>query len=119
MKNVLVVDDAMFMQMTLQKILEGSGRYKVIATAKDGEEALNQYKMWKPDIVTMDITMEGMDGLTAVEMIRQYDPDAKIVMVSAMGQQDKVVEAINLGAMNFIVKPFEPERVLAALDKLD
>jgi two-component system chemotaxis response regulator CheY len=114
--TVLVVDDAAFMRMRAGKLLSQNG-YEVIE-AENGLDALNQYTEHNPDLVLMDITMPVMDGLTAVREIRGVDPEAKIIMVSAMGQQAMVIEAIKLGAKDFIVKPYEPDSVLASVKKL-
>ena len=116
MPTVLVVDDAAFMRMRAGKLLSQSG-YEVIE-AENGLDALNKYTEYEPDLVLMDITMPVMDGLTAVREIRQVNPEAKIIMVSAMGQQAMVIEAIKLGAKDFIVKPYEPDNVLASVKKL-
>jgi two-component system chemotaxis response regulator CheY len=102
--------------MRAGKLLSQSG-YEVIE-AENGLDALNKYTEYEPDLVLMDITMPVMDGLTAVREIRQVDPEAKIIMVSAMGQQAMVIEAIKLGAKDFIVKPYEPDNVLASVKKL-
>jgi len=104
------------MRMRAGKLLSQSG-YEVIE-AENGLDALNKYTEYEPDLVLMDITMPVMDGLTAVREIRQVDPEAKIIMVSAMGQQAMVIEAIKLGAKDFIVKPYEPDNVLASVKKL-
>jgi len=114
--KVLIVDDAAFMRMMLKDILVKNG-YEVVGEVSNGAEAVATYKEMKPDIVTMDITMPEMDGITAVKEIKKIDPKAKIVMVSAMGQQALVIEAIKAGALDFIVKPFQPDRVLDALSK--
>jgi two-component system chemotaxis response regulator CheY len=115
--KVLVVDDAAFMRMMLSKILTDNG-YQVVGEAANGAEAVEQYEKLKPDIVTMDITMPGVTGLQAVERIIKKDPAAKIVMVSAMGQQSMVVDAIRAGAKDFIVKPFNAERIVEAFRKI-
>lgn len=118
MKNrVLVVDDAVFMRMKLKDILESSG-YEVVGEADNGREAIERYKSERPDIVTMDITMPDMDGIDALRGIKKIDSDAVVIMCSAMGQQGMVMEAIQEGASDFIVKPFERDRVLKSLDKL-
>lgn len=114
--NILVVDDAMFMRTMLKNILVKQG-FTVIGEAGNGREALEQYKALKPDIVTLDITMPEVDGLQAVKDIMAYDRNAKVIMCSAMGQQAMVLEAIQSGARDFIVKPFQPERVLEAVNK--
>ncbi|MBM7865563.1 response regulator [Heliobacterium gestii] len=109
-KRILVVVDAAFMRMTLRKMLEEAG-YDVME-APNGNEAVRLWEELAPDLATMDITMPEMDGISAVRAIRALDPKAKIVMCSAMGQQSMVVEAITAGAKDFIVKPFQKERVL-------
>jgi two-component system chemotaxis response regulator CheY len=117
MTRVLIVDDAAFMRMMIKDILEKNG-YEVVAEANNGIKAVEMYKKEKPDIVTMDITMPDMDGIEAVKAIREFDPDAKIIMCSAMGQQSMVMDAIRAGAKDFVVKPFQPDRVLEAMGKL-
>lgn len=117
MPRVLIVDDAAFMRMMLKDILTKNG-YDVAGEAANGLKAVELYKQERPDIVTMDITMPEMDGIQAVKEIKSFDPNAKIVMCSAMGQQAMVMEAIKSGAKDFIVKPFQPERVLEALKKV-
>lgn len=117
MARVLIVDDAAFMRMMLKDILTKNG-YDVIGEAPNGVKAVEIYKAEKPDVVTMDITMPEMDGIQAVKEIKAFDPGAKIIMCSAMGQQAMVMEAIKSGAKDFIVKPFQPERVLEALKKV-
>jgi two-component system chemotaxis response regulator CheY len=116
-KRILITDDALFMRVTLKKILTENG-YEVVGEAQNGQEAVDMYQSLKPDLVTMDITMPEMDGLTALKTIRVIDPNAKIVMCTAMGQKNMVVEAIQAGAKDFIVKPFQPDRVLEAVGKL-
>jgi two-component system chemotaxis response regulator CheY len=117
MTRVLIVDDAAFMRMMIKDILEKNG-YDVVAEANNGIKAVEMYKREKPDVVTMDITMPDMDGIEAVKAIREFDPDAKIIMCSAMGQQSMVMDAIRAGAKDFVVKPFQPDRVLEAIGKL-
>lgn len=114
--KVLIVDDAAFMRMMLRDILSKNG-FDVVGEAENGKVAVQMYKDLKPDVVTMDITMPEMDGIAAVKEIKAADPAAKVVMVSAMGQQAMVIEAIRSGAADFIVKPFQPDRVLEALGK--
>ncbi|MDR3254607.1 MAG: response regulator [Synergistaceae bacterium] len=114
--KVLIVDDAAFMRMMLRDILAKNG-FEVVGEADNGKVAVQMYGELKPDVVTMDITMPEMDGIAAVKEIKAADPDAKVVMVSAMGQQAMVIEAIRSGAADFIVKPFQPDRVLEALGK--
>lgn len=115
-KNVLVVDDAAFMRMMIKDILTKNG-YTVVGEAENGLAAVEKYKDLKPDLVTMDITMPEMDGIAAVKQIRAFDSQACIIMCSAMGQQAMVIDAIQAGALDFIVKPFQPERVLEAVGK--
>lgn len=114
--RILVVDDASFMRMMLKDILSRAGHH-IVGEAGNGFEAVTVYKEVKPDIVTMDITMPEMDGIEAVKQIMAYDKSAKIIMCSAMGQQTMVVDAIKAGARDFIVKPFQQERVLDSLKK--
>lgn len=115
-KKVLIVDDAIFMRMKLKDILEKND-FQVVGEAQNGIEAIEKYKTEKPDLVTMDITMPEMDGVEALKQIKAFDSDAKVVMCSAMGQQAMVMEAIQAGAADFIVKPFESERVIQSLNK--
>ncbi|WP_346937741.1 response regulator [uncultured Clostridium sp.] len=117
MARVLIVDDATFMRMMVKDILEKNG-YEIIGEASNGIKAVEIYKAEKPDIVTMDITMPEMDGIEAVKQIKAFDPSAKIVMCSAMGQQSMVMDAIKAGAKDFIVKPFQADRVLEAIKKV-
>ena len=116
MPTVLVVDDAAFMRMRCKKLLTQSG-YDVIEAA-NGSQAVEMYQSEKPDLVLLDITMPDMDGLTALREIRKIDPDARVAMVTAMGQQSMVVEALKAGAKDFVIKPFDQDRVLAAIKKL-
>jgi two-component system chemotaxis response regulator CheY len=114
--RVMVVDDAAFMRMMIKDILSKNG-YEIVGEAENGLKALEKYQELKPDLTTMDITMPEMDGITAVKEIKKVDPAAKIIMCSAMGQQAMVIEAIQSGARDFIVKPFQPDRVLEAVRK--
>ena len=116
-KRVLVVDDAAFMRMMLKDILTKNG-FEIVGEAENGVVGVATYQKLKPDVVTMDITMPEMNGIDAVKAIKTLDASAKIVMVSAMGQQSMVIEAIQAGASDFIVKPFQPERVVDALTKV-
>lgn len=116
-KTVLVVDDSMFMRNILKKILRNNN-YAVIDEAENGKSAIDKYFQLKPDIVTMDITMPEMNGLEALKYIKKKDKDANIVVCSAMGQQTLIMEAIQSGAKDFIVKPFQADRVLQTLNKL-
>ncbi len=116
-KKALIVDDAIFMRRMLGDILKQGG-YEVVGEASNGKESLEQYKKSKPDIVTMDIVMPEMGGIEAVKEIMKLDKTAKIIMVSAMGQQQLVVEAIQAGAKDFVVKPFESSRILSAIERI-
>lgn len=117
MAKVLIVDDAAFMRMMLKDILTKNG-FEICGEAPNGLKAIELYKSENPDITTMDITMPEMDGIQAVKEIKKIDPSAKVIMCSAMGQQAMVMEAIKSGARDFIVKPFQPERVLEAIKKV-
>jgi two-component system chemotaxis response regulator CheY len=117
MPRILITDDAAFMRMMLKDILTKGG-YEVVGEAANGNEAIEKYQQLKPDLVTMDITMPQCDGITALKAIMGSDPTAKIIMCSAMGQQAMVIESIQAGAKDFIVKPFQPQRVLEAVKKL-
>ncbi len=116
-KRVLVVDDASFMRMMVKEILTKNG-YEVAGEADNGQKAIEKYAELNPDLVIMDITMPEVDGIEAVKRIKESDPEAKIVMCSAMGQQAMVIEAIQAGAKDFIVKPFQADRVLEAVKKV-
>lgn len=115
-KRILVVDDAAFMRMLIKNIVTKSG-YEVIE-AENGKVAADLYKQHKPDLVTMDITMPEMNGIESVKVIRQIDPNANIIICSAMGQQAMVMEAIQAGAKDFIVKPFQQDRILQAIERV-
>ena len=117
MKRVLIVDDAIFMRSSLKYMLKDSD-YEVVGEAGNGKEAIEAYLKLSPDIVTMDITMPVMDGITAVKEIMKLDENANIIMISAMGQQVMVLETINVGAKNFIIKPFQKEKVLQVFDTI-
>lgn len=117
MKTVLIVDDAAFMRLSIKNMLEKNG-FTVVGEAENGLAAVQKYNELKPSIVTMDITMPEMDGLTALKTIRMMDPNASVVMLSAMGQQAMVKDAVILGAKGFVVKPFKEETVMGALSKL-
>ena len=117
MAKILVTDDAAFMRMMLKDILVKEG-YEVVGEAVNGADGVEKYNSLKPDLVTMDITMPDMDGITALKNIRQSDPSAKVIMCSAMGQQAMVVESIQAGARDFIVKPFQRDRVIEAIKKV-
>ena len=115
-KRILVVDDAAFMRMIIKDILSKNG-YEIAGEAENGITAVEMYKEIIPDLVTMDITMPEMDGIAAVREIINHDPGARIIMCSALGQQAMVIEAIQAGARDFIVKPFQAERVVEAVSK--
>jgi two-component system, chemotaxis family, chemotaxis protein CheY len=114
--RILVVDDAQFMRMMLKNILTGAG-YEVVGEGENGVQAIEKYKELNPDLVVMDMIMPEMGGIDAVREIVKLDPGAKVLMCSAMGQQALVVEAIQVGARDFIVKPFQPAGVLEAVAK--
>ena len=116
-KRVLIVDDAAYMRMMIKDILSKDG-YEVVGEADNGVKAVEKYKELTPDLVLMDITMPEMNGIDAVKNIKAIDPGAKIVMCSAMGQQAMVIESIQAGARDFIVKPFQADRVLEAVRKV-
>jgi len=115
--KILIVDDAAFMRMMIKDILTKNG-FDVIGEAADGAQAVSLYQELLPDLVTMDITMPEMDGITALKEIKEMNPSAKIVMCSAMGQQAMVIDAIQAGAQDFIVKPFQADRVIEAINKV-
>jgi two-component system chemotaxis response regulator CheY len=114
MARVMLVDDTAFMRFFLRNVFEEMG-HEVVAEAANGHEALSAYAIMKPELVTMDITMPDMDGIEAVKRLKQMDPKVKIMMCSAMGQKSRVTEAIKAGAVDFIVKPFQKERVEIAI----
>jgi two-component system chemotaxis response regulator CheY len=115
MAKILVVDDAEFLRVRISKVLTGSGHQ--VIEADNGVTAVNAYSLGHPDAVLLDITMPEMDGLAALKQIRANDPNARVVMLTALGQESIVLEAIKFGAKDFVVKPFQPERVLAAIDR--
>ena len=117
MKRVMVCDDAAFMRMMIKDILVKNG-YEIAAEAENGLKAVEKYPDAKPDLVLMDITMPEVDGIEAVRRIKALDPNANVIMCSAMGQQAMVIEAIQAGAKDFIVKPFQADRVLEAVRKV-
>ena len=117
MAKIMICDDAAFMRVMIKDILTKNG-YDVAGEAENGLKAVEKYNETKPDLVMMDITMPEMDGIEALKKIKALDPGAKIIMCSAMGQQAMVIEAIQAGAKDFIVKPFQAERVLEAVKKV-
>ena len=116
-KNILICDDAAFMRMMIKDILTKNG-YNVVGEAENGLKAIEKYQELKPDLVLMDITMPEMDGIQALKSIKSADPSAAVIMCSAMGQQAMVIESIQSGARDFIVKPFQQDRVLEAVRKV-
>jgi two-component system chemotaxis response regulator CheY len=114
--RILIVDDAAFMRMMIRDILSKNG-FEVCGEAHDGAQAIEKFKELKPDLITMDITMPEMDGIQALKEIKKLDPNVKIIMCSAMGQQAMVIDAIQAGAKDFIVKPFQADRVVEAIKK--
>lgn len=117
MANVLVVDDAAFMRLTIKKILESNG-HAMVGEASNGKEAVIQYESLRPDVVILDITMPDMNGVEALNKIKQLDPDVKVIICSAMGNQNMLAQTIECGAKDFVVKPFQPERLVAAIEKV-
>lgn len=115
-KSVLICDDAAFMRVMIKDILTKNG-YEVVGEAENGIKAVEKFTETKPDLVMMDITMPEMDGIQALKKIKEADPGATIIMCSAMGQQAMVIESIQSGAKDFIVKPFQADRVLEAVKK--
>ena len=117
MAKIMLVDDAAFMRMMIKNVLTKGG-YNVVGEAENGAKAVEKYKELSPDLVLMDITMPEMDGIQALKEIKKIDGGAKVIMCSAMGQQAMVVESIQAGAKDFIVKPFQEDRVLEAVKKV-
>ena len=117
MAKILIVDDAAFMRMMIKDVITKNG-FEVAGEAVIGMDAVDKYNELKPDLVLMDITMPEMDGIQALKKIKEGDGNAKVIMCSAMGQQAMVIEAIQSGAKDFIVKPFQPERILEAVQKV-
>ena len=115
-KKILIVDDAAFMRMMIKDILTKNG-FEVVGEAADGQQAVEKYNELRPDLVTMDITMPEMDGIAALKEIKSIDAGATVIMCSAMGQQAMVIDAIQAGAKDFIVKPFQADRVIEAIQK--
>jgi two-component system chemotaxis response regulator CheY len=116
MTHILIVDDAEFLRVRISKMLVGEGLE--VTEAENGLKAIESYKSKKPDLVLMDVTMPEMDGLTALKELRKLDPNAKVVMLTALGQESVVLEAVKSGAKDFIVKPFDRDRVMSAINKL-
>lgn len=116
--KILLVDDALMMRVLLRGILEAGG-YDVIAEAADGEEAMELYRIHRPDVVTMDIVMPVQGGIETVRAIRSFDPEARVIMVSAMGQEVLIAEAMEAGALAYILKPFNPDQVLSVMQMVE
>lgn len=116
MATILLADDLAFIKMIQKEVLEKGG-FEVVGEAVDGMDAIEKYRKLKPDVVLMDITMPKMDGLNSIKVIKQMDPGCRIIVCSALGQQQLIIEAIRLGAKDFVVKPFEPERLIKAIQK--
>ena len=116
-KNILICDDAAFMRMMIKDILTKNG-YNIAGEAENGAKAVEKYAELKPNLVLMDITMPEMDGIEALKKIKASDPGASVIMCSAMGQQAMVIESIQSGAKDFIVKPFQADRVIEAVQKV-
>lgn len=117
MAKILIVDDSRTSRKILRGLLEEAG-HEIVAEAQDGRDGVDKYKEFNPDITTLDITMPVMDGLEALTKIKEYDKNAKVIMVTAAGQQNKMVEAIKSGASEFVTKPFDKENILKIIDKL-
>lgn len=117
MAKIMVVDDTLFMRTLIKSILKSAG-HNVVAEAVDGQDALKKYMLYKPDLVTMDITMHGMNGLDAVKTILDHDKAARIIMISAMSQKSMVIKAVKNGAKHFIIKPITPEKVLKVVNEV-
>lgn len=115
--NVLIADDLKFIKLVLRELIEKAG-FRVVGEASNGEEAVELYQDKRPDVVLMDITMPKMDGLAALKHILKFDPEAKVIMCSALGQQNLIAQALQLGAKDFVVKPFREERVIAAIKRI-
>lgn len=117
MARVLIVDDAAFLRMTIKRMLEAHG-HSMAAEAENGIVAVEKYKESKPDVVLLDITMPELDGIAALQLIMKVDPNAKVIICSAVGQQERVAQAIQCGAKDFIVKPFQEDRLIASIEKV-
>jgi two-component system, chemotaxis family, chemotaxis protein CheY len=117
MAKIMIVDDAAFMRAMIRDMVTGNG-HEIVAEATNGAEAVKLYPNAKPDVLTMDITMPEMDGVTALRNIRKLDPSAKVIMCSAMGQHAMVLDAIQAGARDFVVKPLQQQRLLDAIEKV-
>ncbi len=118
MKKILIVDDATLMRRNLTTILTQDGRYEIAGEARNGKEAVQKYRELQPDLVTMDITMPIMDGIEAVRLIREEFPNANVIMISALSQKRMVLQALEYGAKNYIIKPITKNKVIAAVEKI-
>lgn len=116
-KLVLIVDDALIMRRRIAEIASNAG-WRVAGEASDGREAIQMYRDTKPDLVTLDIVMPGVDGVDALREIRSFDPEARVVMITAVNQKEKLAECIGLGAMDFIIKPFDKENLMQFFERL-
>ncbi|BDU50389.1 response regulator [Haliovirga abyssi] len=117
MIKLLVVDDSLFMRQMLKNILPRD-KFEVVGEASTGKEAISKFKELEPDLITMDITMPDMDGITAVKEIRRISPEAKVIMCSAMGQKPMIREALEAGAIDFIIKPFDKDKAIKILEAM-
>ncbi len=115
--DILIADDLTFIKLVLRDLVEKAG-FRVVGEASNGEEAVEMYQEKRPDVVLMDITMPKLDGLSALKKILELDSEAKVIMCSALGQQTLIVQALQMGAKDFVVKPFRPERVIASIKKI-
>lgn len=118
MARILIVDDSLMSRKTLKQIFSEDGRHQIVGEALDGQQGYEQFMKLRPDIVTMDITMPKMDGIQSLQKIVQHSPKANVVMISALGQASKIMEALNAGAKNYVTKPFEAKKVLCAVDEV-
>ncbi|HBI56231.1 MAG TPA: two-component system response regulator [Firmicutes bacterium] len=117
MADILICDDSVFMRLVLKKLLEENGHH-IVGEASDGEEAVELYKTLRPELTTMDITMPKQDGLQAVKVIHNINPTAKVIMVTAIGQQPVILKALQTGAVDFIVKPFDSQQIISTINKV-
>lgn len=117
MSKILIVDDSRTSRKILRTLLEEAG-HEIVAEAENGQDGVDKYKEFKPEVTTLDITMPVMDGLEALKLIKEFDSSAKVIMVTAAGQQNKMVEAIKVGASEFVTKPFEKDNILKLIEKM-
>ncbi|MCQ2542675.1 MAG: response regulator [Lachnospiraceae bacterium] len=117
MSKILIVDDSRTSRKILRTLLEEAG-HEIVAEAENGQDGVEKYKEFKPEVTTLDITMPVMDGLEALKLIKEFDSSAKVIMVTAAGQQNKMVEAIKVGASEFVTKPFEKDNILKLIEKM-